>query len=660
MKVDQLRNAKLRDQQAGGRTYLVLDPKVRAGRIQLVEEVTGEVHYETWDVIRARVASGELEVDTPTCQIPVVSKRSEGDDQCEAAARAWLMRWTDMASSKQVSPCKAYKLLKDQEGVGTNALPSMGTLYRYLKRHEKGEPLVRSRKEKGNRNPRYRDEIRELVCDLAAQLYLQSMSRWTMRSLVKHINEEAQIRRLLPEGRKLSREYVQKVIREDLTTDVLGARMPGEQRIAARAIAKERIRVGAPLQRVEQDALHLPFVVQTPHGISREVYLVHAIDCAHSIPLGWKIVIGYPQARDTKKCLERTLFPKQDALLALGVHTFYDLYGTPVYIVFDNGPEVPKSRMERLTRLGITVIYCKARAAQQKPFIERHNRSLKEALETLPGCTRFNGVDGARDPVKEGDALMTIDELEQWIVNWKFTKWINQPLKRLKSTEFFDEFVGQTPAQVYKTVVDEGLHALPLPPSPSAWLAANREVVRCTLSRKTGIKYDTFEFGGRNLPQLIHAYGEVVVDVHVDEDDFRSVSVPLTQDGPMLELTNKDVLPSTPAYSFSEAKAMRDTVREDPEGQEAARAFDRKLYARSAEKNNGAQPGKAKTKSKRAESKATTMAARAERAAIQAAQRPVHHVEPESPAAPAMPDGLWPTSYAKAFDVIDRAEFSKK
>lgn len=117
----------------------------------------------------------------------------------------------------------------------------------------------------------------------------------------------------MPEGRKLSREYVQKVIREGLTTDVLGARMPGEQRIAARAIAKERIRVGAPLQKVEQDALHLPFVVQTPHGISREVYLVHALDCAHSIPLGWKIVIGYPRRRPTFNAVRPTPTPPTDA-----------------------------------------------------------------------------------------------------------------------------------------------------------------------------------------------------------------------------------------------------------------------------------------------------------------------------------------------------------
>jgi hypothetical protein len=63
------------------------------------------------------------------------------------------------------------------------------------------------------------------------------------------------------------------------------------------------------------------------------------------------------------------------------------------------------------------VKHCKAKEAQGKPFIERLNRSLKEALQRLPG-TRYEGKDGMRDPEALGDELMTIDALEKWIVRW--------------------------------------------------------------------------------------------------------------------------------------------------------------------------------------------------------------------------------------------------
>jgi hypothetical protein len=55
-------------------------------------------------------------------------------------------------------------------------------------------------------------------------------------------------------------------------------------------------------------------------------------------------------------------------------------------------------------------MHCKSRHAHGKPFIERLNRSLKEALETLPGCTRLDAVDGILFGVPRLERLFASNE----------------------------------------------------------------------------------------------------------------------------------------------------------------------------------------------------------------------------------------------------------
>lgn len=671
MTPDKLRGAILRDTTPGGRTSVILDPKIYSGRIQLVDEETGQTRFEIWDDLRKRVGSGAIEIRSTNQASPNHQARTDKDDKKEAEARRWLQAWKDIAKVKNVSYYAAYALLEagtEEPATGTDKKdklpdspkPSLATMYRHLERDADNLPLISSNTEKGNRTARYSDDIREVIADEAHAKYLQPMARWTMLDLVKDINQLLHEKKLLPDEQNVSREYVANVIHQDLTTDVKGARMLGKDRVAARAIAKARIRVSSPLQRVELDAVHLPFVVKTPHGISSEVWLVHAIDCATSIPLGWCLVIGAPRPQDVRKCLERTLFSNKEELKALGINTHIDLFGTPVWLVWDNGPENAKSRFQRLTRIGITPIYCKARGAHGKPYIERHNRSLKEALQKLGGCTRFDGKDGARDPVALGDELITLEELELWILRWKFEKHVNGKLKRLKSAVFGDDFVGQTPGQAYKTLINERQLALPLPPTPSKWKEINREETTCTLNNKTGAQVETFDFAGKNLLELLAIVGETEVTVYYDRDDYRSVWVPIDREGNELELTNKDIFPSSPAYSFAEAKVLRDQKHADPEGEAAAKQFDKDLSARASKDIQGKKAQRKKAQSKREKSKATTQAARLAAAENRAAQRPVNHVEIADPTAPQLPEGLWPTSTTKDFDTIDRANFKNK
>jgi putative transposase len=203
--------------------------------------------------------------------------------------------------------------------------------------------------------------------------------------------------------------------------------------------------------------------------------------------------------------------------------------------------------MLRLTRLNITPHHCKSRHPQHKPFIERLNRALKRALQRLPGSTRFNGKDGGRDPVALGDKLMTLEELEAWIVKWYYQKWAKKVLVRHVWSDFHDrEKLGITPEQRW---VNFGKRGYPrrLSPPLSSWHMTLYEHHEATLNRKTGLTYLRFSYRGPNLKYLIQNYGEVKVKFMFDPDDYRQVFVYDGEGMPLVPLVERYAAPETRA-----------------------------------------------------------------------------------------------------------------
>jgi putative transposase len=355
----------------------------------------------------------------------------------------------------------------------------------------------------------------------------------------------------------ISHSFISKTIFENISADPDLDRMDPRLAKSAKAIAANRIRVTFPFERVEQDGLHLPMVVSTPHGTSSDVWLVHAIDCGTGMPLGHHLCIGAPSATEGLLCAESVLYSKKPLFARLGLDIDIDPHGTPHLYVFDNGAEAKNERMHKLVRLGMDVMHCRSHEGNGKPFIERHNRSLKEELEVLGGSTRKDGKDGVRDPVALGETLMTLEDLERWIVRWKYEHWANRVLKRHLRSDFLDtQRLGATPNSRWQSMCGELAFAMPVSPSLSDWRRVRFEHHERALNRKTGVSYEGFNYKGPNLPHLIALFGEQLVEVLVDPDDYRQIFVEVGGDLPPISLTEEFVDESSPAHNLARAKEL--------------------------------------------------------------------------------------------------------
>lgn len=552
-------------------SYLeVLDGRIHAGTIRIFDAARHVDRYMDETVIRTEISAGSLILHRKG--MPRVGIAAQYDNTVLHAKVCFLrdvLRRIECIQARRglsfdaAIPLAREAYLKENANeLGGRAFPSRATLFRAHKNQLLGLPVLKGDRNKGNNTARYSKDLVEFVQGIIKDQFLATQSPWTVLDVTAFVNREARRRCLHVAKHAISRKFVTATI-HGLTVDAEYDRMDPLIRIAGKSYAKKRIRAALPFARIEQDAVHLPFVVHTPHGVARTIYLVLAIDVCTGYPVGWHLVIGSPREMDSLRCLEMYLTPAKAARFEeLGIQHAQNIFGTPGQLIFDNGPETRGGRIVRLERLEIDVKHCKAKEAQGKPFIERLNRSLKEALQLLPGCTRFEGKDGMRDPEALGDKLMSVEELEKWVVRWLYENWVNTPLDRLRwDALLVDRVKGKTPLERLNYLTEEAGCPITLPPPHQRWMAALFEHKPCTLSATTGISLEHgFRYKGDAMSYLLAKYGDhAQLHILYNPDDFRHAYVYEGDDFPLVTLTHEHVRPKTPAWTFTEAKARFDS-----------------------------------------------------------------------------------------------------
>ncbi|AYR22313.1 transposase [Herbaspirillum rubrisubalbicans] len=621
-------------------SYLeVLDARIHAGAIHIFDADKREARYVDESGIRDRIATGCLilrrkglprvgisaQYDNPKLHAQI-RLLQDALRRIDAICSKWKLSFNAAISHAR----EAYEK-ENADKLISCRFPSRPTLFRAHKNQLLGLPVLKGEKNKGNRSARYSNELIEFVHGVIQNEFLVTESKWTVLDLTNYVNREARRRGLHVAQCSISRKFIAAAI-EELTADAEYDRMDPLNRVAGKSFAKRRIRAAFPFARIEQDALHLPFVVRTPHGVARTIYLILAIDVCTGYPVGWRLVIGSPREIDSLLCIEMYLTPAKPARFKeLGIAHALNIYGTPSQVIFDNGPETKGGRIVRLELLEIDVKHCKAKEAQGKPFIERLNRSLKDALQLLPGCTRFEGKDGRRDPEALGDDLMTMDELEKWIVRWLYESWINSPLDRLRWDELLVESVkGKTPLERLNYLTEDRGVPITMPPSRQQWLTALFEHKNCTLSAKTGITIaHGFRYKGDPISYLLAKYGDrASLHVVYNPDDFRQVYVYEDDDLPLITLTHEHVRPETPAWTFAEAKERFDSGLDDWDVPDAKGKFQREL---DEAVTGNRKERKAKSRGKREENKETVRRAKEYSAIQRTMDRPLSPTAPFGP-----------------------------
>jgi putative transposase len=614
--------------------FEVLDGRLHAGSIEVFDAEKRAARYVEYDDIRARISEGSLVLNRKgMSRVSIAAQYDNPALHDQVRLLTYVLRRIDeICEQRGLSFNAAIPLARDayaKERVGqllVGPFPSRATLYRAHRNQQLGLPVLKGDKNKGNSTARYSKDLVEFVNETVQNHFLVTESRWTILDLTEYVDREARRLGLHVARHAISRKFVCARI-GDLTVDADYDRMDPLNRVAGKSFAKKRIRAAFPFARIEQDAVHLPFVVRTAHGIARTIYLVLAVDVCTGYPVGWRLVIGSPREMDSLLCLEMYLTPAKAACFQqLGIAHALNIFGTPGQVIFDNGPETKGGRIVRLERLGMDVKHCKAKEAQGKPFIERLNRSLKEALQRLQGCTRFEGKDGMRDPEALGDELMSDSALEKWVVRWLYEDWVNSPLDRLRWDELLVESVkGKTPLERLTYQTEELGQPISMPPPRHEWMAALFEHKPCVLSAKTGISLEHgFRYRGEAMSYLLAKYGDKA-ELHVvyNPDDFRQAYVYEGADLPLVTLTHEHAREDTPAWTFSEAKARFDAGMDD-----WAVQFERDMD--EAVTGTG-KTSKRKTRGKREENKATVGRAKDNLAVQRAIERPLSAATPFGP-----------------------------
>ncbi|AWI76214.1 hypothetical protein CEW83_14145 [Parazoarcus communis] len=547
--------------------YSVCSIQSDSERVELMNQSTGGRHYATIAALRCELSNGNwkrISVNPITGETvdltnnPKARRRQQFNIAVLDRLKA-LMR----NGSSAAEAIRALQGTTIETGDGsTKMMCSERTAYRILRDGaENPLKLIPAYAARGNHVPRYSESVKELILSATEAVYAVKKSKIQINGLAKHLTSVAIQRGLIPQDKTLSRELIKNVVVAHWNPDLDYKRLDPRIARSAKAVAKNRIVPGAPMHRVEQDTVHLPVLVKTAEGILQNPYLMVSVDCYSSVPLGWRLVPTPVTAEDTLECIEVGLFSKKKRFDQLGINCELDPCGQFLDLHLDNGSENRTERINELNTLGINITRAPAHSGHMKPFVERLHKSLKIALEGLPGFTRFEGEDGARTEEAKKDELMTLEQLERWIVRFFFERWIHQSIERFITADYLlDQNMGVTPAQRWKMAEEH--FPTPLPPNRESWVQIRFLTRTASLSNKTGVSIDGFRFRGDNLAILIGQYGpNADVTVRYNPSDYRFVYVPDKNTAELIMLVNAEVTEQTPAFSFSEAKARRNHVR---------------------------------------------------------------------------------------------------
>lgn len=172
----------------------VLDPRPRDGCVKVFDAAKREDRYVEVATLTADLYAGKLTLlraGKPRFSQAAQHSDTKLHDKIHVIKEA-MQRIRDFQKQLGVSFAAAYhyaaEAYRDEAGPQSEPFPPQSTMYRYRQRELAGLPVLRGDRNKGNRSPRYSQEVINMICTLADLHYLVPQSRWSLKTLTNTVN----------------------------------------------------------------------------------------------------------------------------------------------------------------------------------------------------------------------------------------------------------------------------------------------------------------------------------------------------------------------------------------------------------------------------------------------------------------------------------------
>ena len=311
------------------------------------------------------------------------------------------------------------RITADYEQAAKDAEVSRATIYRWVDAYNSSgllSSLLPARPSGGRGQIRLREEVRLILDDYIRTSYL-TVQKPSLASAIREIRRQCDVAGLhpLPAAKTITR-YIH--------------RISGEERLRRREGAKaarERYRIDKgtipdaewPLAMVQMDHTLLPvIIVDDEHRkpINR-AWITLAIDVYSRVCLGMHLSLDPPSAMSAGMCLSHALLPKsawltqhqQDPLAWPG-------HGVMEVLHLDNAREFRGNMLRTAcSEYGIDIHLRPVKQPHYGAHIERLMGTVSQALKDVRGAT-FSGPKEKGIYDAEGNACLTLDELERWLI----------------------------------------------------------------------------------------------------------------------------------------------------------------------------------------------------------------------------------------------------
>lgn len=372
------------------------------------------------------------------------------------------------------------------------------TLYRWLRGYtESGALLGLLPKKEGRRAGQNRIEGRaEAIIQEMIQKYYLTKQRPTVQYIINKVIYQCNKENIDPPSKNTIRNRVSKI------TEYERLKKQGNAAIAKDKYAAKpgSFEADFPLQIVQIDHTRADIMIVDDENrlpIDRP-WLSIMVDVYSRMILGYYLSLDAPSVTSDALCIANAVLPKNELLTKHNIDTEWNAWGFPHTIHSDNGADFRAISLQKSCLIyGMNYMYRSPGMPDLGGHVERLLGTVMKETHHLPGTTFSNIVERqSYDP--EGNALMTFEEYEKWLLLF-FTK-IYHKRKH--------ESLGMSPEAKWKegifgSAIQEGTGYPPKPADPQTILIDFLPMFSRTIQRN-GINIDGLNYYDHVLRPFIN------------------------------------------------------------------------------------------------------------------------------------------------------------